>query len=255
MKNFNLFSALCVLTSSLLIGAQPQTLPFFTEQYATTIEKSHHRGPRGPRGHRGPQGHRGHRGHEGQAGKSVQPAWIGLSFVGDPITPNTIDISPQDNTGTVIIPFGVNDNPTIPPVLLKYYDADPLSATADRYFQVLPGGGGIYDIQFSMYSRADYNNQDQINLLLQPQVNYGSGWEATLPYNVFQTVFVQNTTPPNFFCSAGSAEAIIYLPDNAKFRIVVLTATQGLTIGLTATPLSPLQSRDVSITANRIDIP
>ena len=248
--------ALCFLTSNLLIGETTQPLPFFIERFTTTIEKCHHkwpRGHRGHRGHRGPSGASGASGYPGDTGLQGLPGdpgstqvrgYISLSFVESPL-----NIYPTAGTPT-IIPFGVNGTIPYPPVLFEYIDPDPTDLTADRYIHVLPGGGGIYYIEFTIYAYAYDEGQTLLPALLQPQIDIGYGWDETLPYNAVQTTLVPADQP--YFVSEGTGEAIVPLLDGSKFRVKLLQATEGLTIG--STSHIALRSRDVSISIHRIDV-
>ena len=248
MKNFCLFSALGVLTSSLAFGSQPQSIPFSFDTCDAPIQKSPHQGPQGHPGHRGHEGDRGVQGPTGDAGKSFIPAYISLSYVAP-----AIDISPQSSQ-TPILPLGIIDT-TQPPAFLQYVDPDPSNPLADRYIEVLPGGAGVYFAQVSLYAQTpnfEYPYPDQIPLWIQPQFNRGSGWDTSFPFSVFQTVFTQIVHSSNaYFASAGTAQGMVMLNDGDKFRLAVLEASEHLTIGLHA--LSPLLSRDVGFSMKRVD--
>lgn len=228
--------------------------PFYTDSFGIAVEKSvkeFPRGPRGDRGHRGYTGPQGPQGATGRPGANVEPAFISLSFFGPPV-----DISPK-NGSQPILPLGIVDTEQ-PPRFIQYIDPDPSNPLADRYIEILPGGAGIYLIQFSLFAQTSaYFGQTQILLQLQAQVNDGTGWNTTLvPFNVFETIFTPQdppTIPSAFYSSAGTSQGMIYLGEGYKLRAVILAATDRLTIGLN--PKFPLLSRDVGLAMHRIAIP
>jgi hypothetical protein len=250
MKNLCLFSALGFLASSLLIGMPFPMAPIPKVPFEKTIEKGHHRGPKGPRGHRGKRGHKGMAGTTGATGGSsntLPVSYLSLSFVGPPV-----NICPLYQTLPVILPLGIIDIPN-EPGFLRYIDPNPSNPTADRYIEVLSGGGGIYYIQFSLFAQtSNYIAQQQVLLEIQPQIDYGAGWSDLAPFNVFQTVFTPaGVGGVNFYTSAGTSQGVIMLTEGSRLRAVILQATDLLTIGLNSS--ANITSRDVGITLIRID--
>ena len=250
MKNLCLFPVLGILTSSLAFGTVPEVAPSIPNPFGTTIEKGHHtwpRGRRGPRGHRGHKGHQGLPGPTGNIGPSIEPAYISLSYIGPPM-----DISPKPGVQP-ILPLGIVDT-SQPLHFLQYIDPDPLNPAADRYIQVLPGGAGIYIVQFTIYAQTPpltYPYTTEIGLELQAETNDGTGWTMNIPFNEIQT----DLTPAfgsteAYISSAGTTQGMIYLGEGYKLRAVVLAATDGLTIGLNST--SSVTSRDVGVAMQRV---
>lgn len=201
------------------------------------VEKKHDQGSRGPRGHRGPKGHHGHK------GPGIAPAYIGL-------TRNSLDPLDISAAGSVI-PFGTVDLGTSA-VLLQYVDPDPTNVMADRYVQVLPKGQGTYLIEYSISSYlrevGTLRFDDESPLVLQLQINRGSGWDTVLPYDLF----TYNRSSHGFSTAVGSEECIVSLQAKDKVRLVVISALQGTCIGGQFENLAP---RDVVFTMHRINQP
>ena len=172
---------------------------------------------------------------------------MSLSFYGPPV-----DIAPQDHPGGFVnLPLGTPDV-AFPETHVQYVDPDPTNVAADRYIEILPGGGGIYYFQGTLYAQTPtFSTNPQKLLTIQPQVDLGSGWVTIIPYNVILTVQASTGGPRQFYAAAGTLQGTFYLPDGAKVRAIVLTAPDNLTIGLNS--LGPLPiSRDVALFMQRL---
>lgn len=212
-------------------------------RFPFTLEKGdHHRGPRGYRGHRGhkgDKGHKGHKGDKGDKGDGVAPAYIGRYYsngVFDISAPNTI------------IPLGNLDG-GVTPVLLQYVDPTPLIPTADRYVQVLPGGAGTYLLQYSILASLPSPEIPFIGpLTLQLQIDHGSGYDLSMPQDLFEPYTQASLLFPDFFFS-GAVEVIVSLQDNDKIHLAMIEAAAGVTIGGGLPP----PPRNVCFTMHRIN--
>jgi hypothetical protein len=136
-----------------------------------------------------------------------------------------IDIS---NPGTILT-LG-NDDGGVSSVLLQYTDVNPSDPTADKFVQVLPGGAGKYLVRFSVLVSVSPIPLFPSPLDLQLQIDHGSGYVTTMPFDTFEPFRNPNPLLPILFIS-GSSEVLVSLQDNDKIHIAVEGAPAGATIG------------------------
>lgn len=217
MKTFSNFTRYALVISILVA-------PFLAEA------KCHEpkRGPPGPQGEQGP------------TGPGVSPAYIGRFYDDAPL-----DIS----GGNAILPLGNSDG-GVSPVLLLYTDLNPTDPNADKFVTVLPGGAGKYLVQYTvLVSNNGGMAADSTPLDLQLQIDSGSGYDTSMPFDTFEPIPSLNPFFPAITYMRGSVQVLVSLQDNDKVHIAVVGAPDNASIGGGAFP-----TRSVSFTMTRINL-
>lgn len=250
MKNLSIV-AMGVLTFTLAFPTE--LLPVIASQYDVVHVKndlyekvhcrcSHHCpiGPPGPAGPEGPEGPPGPAGPVGPAGPGVSPAYIGRYYDGEPL-----DIS----GGSAILPLGNSDG-GVSPVLLLYTDLNPIDPTADKFVTVLPGGAGTYLVQYSvLVSNNGGITPDSTPLDLQLQIDSGSGYDTSMPFDTFEPIASVNAFFPGITYMSGGVQVLVSLQEDDKLHIAVVGAPDNASIGGGGFP-----TRSVSFTMTRINL-